>query len=102
MKADNFLKRFLNRLRPARMVNAEPASPKPILPVVLRMLAKTEEVELSCDEVFALLDQYTEMVQRGEDVAHLMPLVARHMQMCPDCLEEFEALQRILAAAPSE
>ena len=98
MKADNFLKRLLNRLRPER----QKFSPDPILPVVVRMLENTAEKELSCDEVFALLDQYAEMVQRGEDAAHLMPLVMHHLQRCPDCLEEYEALQRILAATPLE
>ena len=73
-----------------------------MLPIILRMLENTEEVELSCDEVFDLLDEYAEMVQRGEDVSRLMPLVVLHLQRCKDCLEEFEALQRILAAAPSE
>lgn len=63
------------------------------------MLAHTQVVEYSCDEVLALLDQFAEMVVRGEDAARLMPLVQHHLEMCGDCREEFEALLRILQAS---
>lgn len=63
---------------------------------MLDMIANTAEEELTCDEVFDLLDQFTEMAQRGEDVARLMPLVHQHLQMCPECKEEYDALLRIL------
>lgn len=66
--------------------------------MMAEMIAGTEEVELTCDEVFELLDQFTEMAVRGEDVAHLMPLVHRHLEMCPECREEYETLRRILEA----
>jgi predicted anti-sigma-YlaC factor YlaD len=32
------------------------------------------------------------MQMRDEDPAHLFPLVQRHLDMCPECREEFEAL----------
>lgn len=62
------------------------------------MIAKTQETELSCDEVHALIGQYAEMAMAGENVAELLPLVYHHLEMCPDCREEFEALSRILQA----
>ncbi len=65
---------------------------------MLYMIQNTREVELSCDEVHELLDQYSEMAVRGEDVASLLPLVHYHLEMCPDCREEYEALSRILNA----
>ena len=65
---------------------------------MLHMIQNTREVELSCDEVHELLDQYSEMAIRGEDVASLLPLVHYHLDMCPDCREEYEALSRILHA----
>jgi hypothetical protein len=66
-----------------------------------RMIAGTREVEYSCDEVYELLDQFAELVERGEDVSQLMPLVQYHMEMCMDCREEMEALLRILRASPA-
>ncbi len=65
---------------------------------MLHMIQNTQEVELSCDEVHELLDQYSEMAVRGEDIASLLPLVHYHLNMCSDCREEYEALSRILHA----
>ncbi len=77
----------------------------PLPPRVLRKVAQqiemTHEVEYSCDDVLRLLDQFAEAVLRGEDATRLMPLVQRHLDMCPDCREEFEALMRILRASPA-
>lgn len=68
---------------------------------MLRMVEQTRDDEYSCDQVHELLDQFAEAIARGEDVAKLMPLVQRHLDMCPDCREEFEALMRVLQAAPA-
>ena len=65
--------------------------------VALAMMSMTHEQELSCDEVHALIDQFAEMQLRGENPAHLFPLVQRHLDMCPECREEFEALLAALA-----
>ena len=45
-----------------------------------------------------MLAEYTERERRGEDVRQLMPLVAAHLERCRDCLEEYQALRRILDA----
>jgi len=63
---------------------------------LLQMIGYTQEAEASCDEVEQILDQFAELVQRGEDVKEIMPLVKNHIDMCPECREEFEALMRIL------
>jgi predicted anti-sigma-YlaC factor YlaD len=66
---------------------------------MLAMLSNTRAVELTCDEVFALLDQFTELAAQGEDVAQLMPLVQQHLDMCEDCREEYKVLQSIVQNA---
>ena len=68
---------------------------------IIAMVENTQEVEFSCDEVYRLLDQYTEIVNQGENAHKLMPLVEHHIDICPDCREEFEALLRILQASPA-
>jgi hypothetical protein len=65
----------------------------------LEMMAMTEDQELTCDEVHALIDQFAEMHLRGEDPSRLLPLVQRHLEMCPDCREEYEALLEALQVA---
>ena len=63
---------------------------------MLRMIVNTQDEELSCDEVFELLDVYAERAAHAEDVAGTFPLIKHHLDMCPDCREEFEALMRII------
>ena len=68
---------------------------------LIQMVENTQEVEFSCEDVYNILDQYTELVYRREDSAELMPLVEHHIEICPDCREEFETLLRILEASPA-
>lgn len=75
--------------------------PSPVEPVSLAelsFLADDPKAMLTCDQVFELIEQYAERAARGEDVAHLMPLIAAHLDMCPDCREHYEALERVLQA----
>ena len=66
---------------------------------MLQSLAMTEEQEISCDDVFAVLDEFVEAVKRGENPFLFMPLVRQHLDMCPDCREEYETLLRMLQPA---
>jgi len=63
---------------------------------LLKMLDATREEELTCDEVFSLLDEFTELAVKGEDVGRLMPLIQRHLDQCDDCREEYVLLESIL------
>lgn len=68
------------------------------LKAMVQGVANTRELEYSCDDVYRLLDEFAEAIANGRDAAALMPLVQQHLDMCPDCREEFEALLRVLAA----
>ena len=63
---------------------------------ILEILTKTHEEELDCGEVYDLIDQFVEAKVRGEDVSEAMPLIERHLDLCRDCLEEYEALRRVI------
>ena len=93
---------WINRLFKRNHKGSQPMEPQELSPSqaekMLKMIQKTQEVELSCDEVHKLLGQYTEMALRGEDAAGLLPLVQQHLELCPDCMQEYEALARILQA----
>lgn len=71
------------------------------LKTMVRGVARTQETEYSCDDVYQLLDEFAEAVAQGKDVTQLMPLVQQHLEMCPDCREEFEALLRVVRATES-
>ena len=59
---------------------------------LLKKLALTKAQEISCDDVHAVLAEFAEKKQQGEPIAHLMPKVQQHLELCPDCREEYEAL----------
>ncbi|MEO7840220.1 MAG: hypothetical protein ABIU06_12805 [Anaerolineales bacterium] len=63
---------------------------------MLRALAVTEAQEISCEDVFAVLDQFVEAVHRGENVLIFMLLVRRHLDICLACREEYEILLKTL------
>ena len=92
---------FLNRW--LRRKNPEPAPEAAMTPEAIKGLLKKLELtrpdELSCEEAYDLLDQYADLLQNGEDVAKLLPLVEHHLAMCVDCKDEFEALMRALRAS---
>lgn len=65
---------------------------------LMHMLEHTHEGMYSCEETFDLLDEYAELVASHEEAAMLMPYVQHHLDLCPDCLQAYEALMRILRA----
>ena len=69
---------------------------------LMHCLEMTMENACSCAEAFALLDEYTELVASDEQAQQLMPLVKNHMDICPDCREEFEVLLTILETERSD
>jgi len=78
------------------------ASPADIARRLVEMIRQTQPEECTCEEVFALLDQFADALERGDDVSALMPMVRRHLEMCADCKEEFEALLRMLQGGAAD
>jgi hypothetical protein len=101
MSTDNFLSKLIKRLKAGKRtspVTSSASPPDEMMGKLIRMVEDTDEVEISCDDAFELLDWYVELEARGEDVAHLLPLVKRHLDKCRDCHEEYEALARVFEA----
>jgi hypothetical protein len=101
MSTDNFFSKLIKRLKAGKRTSpatsSAPAADE-MMGKLFRMVENTDEVEIGCDEVFELLDQYVELEARGEDVAYLLPMVKRHLDRCRDCHEEYEALAQIFEA----
>ena len=79
-----------------RTLRGEPKFTDAMVHRMITRLENTLEDELSCDEVFALVDEYAEASQRGEDVETLKPLIRHHLDMCRECDEEYMALIQVL------
>ena len=63
---------------------------------LLDSIARTRDDEIDCDQAYHLLDEYTELMARGEDASDMLPKVKQHIEMCRGCFEEHEALLNIL------
>ncbi len=76
-------------------------SPKPQIPdelieSLIRSLEHTHDEECTCEDVYAVVDEFAEAEFRGEDAARLIPLIKQHMELCHNCCEEYEALLDVL------
>jgi hypothetical protein len=65
---------------------------------ILRILEDVPvEEDISCGELYEKLDQYVEREVDKRDAAYLMPVIREHLDLCPDCCEEYEALLDVLS-----
>lgn len=67
---------------------------------LMEMLDHTYEGMYSCEETFALLDEYVELIADDEEAVELMPYVKRHLDKCPDCHDVYATLLSIIQAEP--
>ena len=72
------------------------------LKALLEMVGKTQEEELSCDQIHRFLDQFAELSSGGKEANQVLPRVADHLAVCTECHEEYEALMRILQSRGGE
>ncbi len=68
---------------------------------LMHKLEHLHENAYSCEEVFALLDEYVDIVTTNEEAAQLMPLVKNHIDMCSGCHEVYAMLKCIVESEPS-
>jgi hypothetical protein len=71
----------------------------PAIARLMQLAGDTPAVALSCDDIHLWVDVYADALQRGEDVSQLMPIVQMHLDMCPDCAEELQALLAMMAVS---
>jgi hypothetical protein len=59
----------------------------------LKNIYSTQEEELSCSECFELVSHFVEVELAGEDAVAKMPQLKQHLEQCPACHAEYEALR---------
>ena len=62
----------------------------------LKVLDRVREEEMSCKEMYEQLDEFVEHEVNTHEAATLMPLIQEHLDMCPECCDEYEALLTVL------
>jgi hypothetical protein len=53
--------------------------------------------EVGCEECFELLDEFVELELAGQDADAKLPGLRAHLEGCPACREEHEALHELVA-----
>ncbi len=109
---NNFLNRFKRIFAADEMNDSENPQPdlqvqdrasgtpinltKETLKDLVERLENTDENAYSCEEVYAMLDEYVELAASDQNSDTLMPLVKNHLDMCANCQECYAALLDIL------
>lgn len=90
MNIRNLIRRVRNSLRLQKEL------PNEAVLGFLRILEGVREEEIPCSEIYLKLDEYVEREVSRKDAAQLMPLIREHLDVCPECCEEYEALLDVL------
>ena len=88
------LRAIINKIRSS--FNHREEIPNEAVLGFLRVLESVREEECSCDEIYTKIDEYVEREVDKKDAAQLMPLIREHLDLCPECCEEYDALLHIL------
>ena len=59
----------------------------------LKNIYETQDQEISCTECFDLVSRFVELEVSGQDAAAKLPQVKQHLNQCPACQVEYEALR---------
>ncbi|MCE9646162.1 MAG: hypothetical protein K8S20_09205 [Chloroflexi bacterium] len=90
MNISALFKRIKNSFRPQAELQDE------VVIKFLHVLEHARAEELSCGDMFARLDEFVETEVQAKDAGKITPLVREHLDMCPDCCDEYEALLAVL------
>ena len=64
------------------------------LQTLLRLVLATEPDEIDCDEFLKRIAGVFEAIDRNADPPPELAAVSQHLDVCPECREEFDALVR--------
>ena len=67
------------------------------LKAMVGMIAGTRDDELSCDDCLGGLAQFAETELAGREYCAAMRAVREHLDFCPECKEEYDALAAAIA-----
>jgi len=69
---------------------------------LLGLISSAESDSADCDSCFEHLAEFAETELSGKDIPEALQTVQRHLQQCPCCREEYEALLEGLRAVNDE
>jgi hypothetical protein len=63
---------------------------------IMRVLDTVPDDGITCEELYVRLDEYVDREVDQKDAAQIMPIIREHLDVCPECCEEYEALLDVL------
>ncbi len=90
------MRKFLQKLSALMPQQWQKPAKDKLASATLNMAAQFERNEFNCEQVYRLLDEYVERAARGEDISDELRLVKIHLDICPDCVEEFAMLEAMV------
>jgi hypothetical protein len=90
MNIKSLLQRIQNTFKP------QDDLPDEVVIKFLQVLENIREEEMSCSEMYAHLDEFVEREVKSNDAEKIMPLIQEHIDLCPECCDEYEALLDVL------
>lgn len=69
---------------------------------LMRLIGLTKDSEINCEQCLALVAEFAEQELAGRSIHDGLEAVEHHLSICPECREEYEALQRALGEMEDE
>jgi len=69
---------------------------------LLALVSATTPDEIDCEEFLVQAAEYLETLQAGEPVPDELRAAAQHLEVCPACKEEFDALLEVFENGPRD
>ena len=63
---------------------------------LMRLVGLTKDEEINCEQCLSLVAEFAEQKLAGKSVSEGLQAVEHHLNVCPECREEYEALQQVL------
>ena len=60
--------------------------------LLVGLIATTQADKISCDECFGQIGEFAEFALEGRELNDGMKLIQLHLEQCPCCKDEYEAL----------
>ncbi|MBC7875849.1 MAG: hypothetical protein H7Y59_01650 [Anaerolineales bacterium] len=90
------IKKFLKHIQELLKLKPQEELQDEVVLKFLRVLEKARADDLSCDDLYTRLDEFVETQIKSKDADKIMPLIREHLDICPDCSEQYEALLTVL------
>lgn len=69
---------------------------------LMRLIGLTKDSEINCEQCLALVAELAEQKLAGRSIHDGLKAVEHHLSICPECREEYEALQRAFGEMEDE